>query len=76
MASQPGRGGARKERRRSALDPELRKALEDAEDKLESALGHEVKLGVRGGQIRAEIRFDDLDELLALARRLKRKRAA
>ncbi|HEY8779252.1 MAG TPA: ParB/RepB/Spo0J family partition protein [Solirubrobacterales bacterium] len=75
LASQPGRGGAVK-RGRAALDPELREALDDAEEKLESALGHEVKLGVRGRQIRAEIRFDDLDELIALTRRLKSKRAA
>jgi ParB family chromosome partitioning protein len=75
LASQPGRGGTAK-RSRAALDPELREALDDAEEKLESALGHEVKLGVRGGQIRAEIRFDELDELIALTRRLKSKRAA
>jgi ParB family transcriptional regulator, chromosome partitioning protein len=75
LASQPGRGnGSRKGR--TALDPDLREALEDAEEKLESALGQEVKLGVRGGQIRAEIRFDDLEEVLSLTRRLKRKRAA
>ena len=75
LASQPGRGGTAK-RGRTALEPELREALEDAEEKLESALGHEVKLGVRGDQIRAEIRFDDIDELHSLTRRLKRKRAA
>jgi ParB family transcriptional regulator, chromosome partitioning protein len=75
LASQPGRGGTAK-RGRTALDPELREALEDAEEKLESALGHEVKLGVRGGRIRAEISFDDIDELHSLSRRLKRKRAA
>ena len=75
LASQPGRGGAVK-RGRAALDPELREALNDAEEKLESALGLEVKLGVRGEQIRAEIRFDDIDELIALTRRLKSKRAA
>ncbi len=75
LASQPGRGGATK-RGRAALDPELREALDDAEEKLESGLRQEVKLGVRGGQIRAEIRFDDFDELLALTRRLKGKRAA
>jgi ParB family transcriptional regulator, chromosome partitioning protein len=75
LASQPGRGRTVK-RGRSALDPELRNALEDAGEKLEAALGHEVKLGVRGEQIRVEIRFDDLDELQALTRSFKRKRAA
>ena len=75
LASQPGRGnGSRKGR--TALDPDLRQALEDAEEKLESALGQEVKLGVRGDRIRAEIRFDDLEEVLALSRRLRRRRAA
>jgi ParB family chromosome partitioning protein len=75
LASQPGRRGTAR-RGRAALDPELREALDDAEEKLESALGMEVKLGVRGQQIRAEIRFDELDELIALTRRLKSKRAA
>jgi ParB family chromosome partitioning protein len=75
LASQPGRGASTR-RGRSALDPELKEALEEAEDQLQSALGHEVKLGVRGGQIRAELRFDDLDQLVSLSRRLKRKRAA
>jgi len=75
LASQPGRRGTAR-KGRSALDPELKEALEDAEDQLQSALGHEVKLGVRGGQIRAELRFDDLGELLSMTRRLKRKRAA
>jgi ParB family chromosome partitioning protein len=75
LASQPGRGTPTR-RGRSILDPELKEALEDAEDQLQSALGHEVKLGVRGGQIRAELRFDDLDDLLSMTRRLKRKRAA
>jgi ParB family chromosome partitioning protein len=75
LASQPRREeGSRTGR--AALDPELKEALQNAEEKLESALGHEVKVGVRGEQIRAEIRFDELDELLALTRRLKHKRAA
>jgi ParB family transcriptional regulator, chromosome partitioning protein len=74
LASRPGAKGQGKGRQ--ALDPELREALQDAEDQLESALGHAAKVGVRGTQIRAEIRFDDLDELLAMTRRLKPRRAA
>jgi ParB family transcriptional regulator, chromosome partitioning protein len=75
LASQPGhrrsvKGG------RNALNAELREALDEAGEQLGSALGHEVKLGVRGEQIRAELRFGDLDELLALTRRVKRKPAA
>jgi ParB family transcriptional regulator, chromosome partitioning protein len=60
---------------RMPLDPELKEALEDAGERLEAALGHEVRLGVRGERIRAELRFADLDELLALARRLGRRAA-
>jgi ParB family chromosome partitioning protein len=75
LASQPGHGAAKK-RGRTTLDPELKEALEAAEEQLEAALGHEVKLGVRAGQIRAELLFDELDELVSLTRRLKRKRAA
>jgi ParB family transcriptional regulator, chromosome partitioning protein len=74
LASQPGRKGQR--RGRQAPDAELREVLQAAEDALESALGHAAKVGVRGTQIRAEIRFDDLDELLALTQRLKHRRAA
>jgi ParB family transcriptional regulator, chromosome partitioning protein len=76
LASQPGAGrGGHRSAARVPLDPELKEALEGAGERLEAALGHEVRLGVRGEQIRAELRFADLDELLALARRLG-KRAA
>jgi ParB family chromosome partitioning protein len=49
-------------------------ALRDAADKLETALGHEVKLRPKGGEIALEIRLEDLDEALALARSLSRRR--
>jgi ParB family transcriptional regulator, chromosome partitioning protein len=75
LASQPSRG-KRALGGRAALDPEIAEALDDAESKLESALGHEVKVGVRGKQIHAEIRFEDIDELLELARRIKLRKAA
>jgi ParB family transcriptional regulator, chromosome partitioning protein len=75
LASQPG-GEKGNRGRRSAIDAELREVLEDAADQLEAALGQAVKIGVRAGQIRAEIRFDDPEQLLSLTRRLKRKRAA
>jgi ParB family chromosome partitioning protein len=42
-------------------------ALRDAADKLETALGHEVKVRSRGGEVAVEIRLADLDEALALA---------
>jgi ParB family transcriptional regulator, chromosome partitioning protein len=50
-------------------------AMRDAADKLEIALGHEVKVRPRGGEVSVEIRLADLDEALALARELGRKRA-
>ena len=49
--------------------------MRDAADQLESALGHEVKVRPRGGEVAVEIRLADLDEALALARKLGRKRA-
>jgi ParB family chromosome partitioning protein len=58
-----------------ALAPEETEALREAADKLESALGHEVKLRPKGGEIALEIRLEDLDQALALARSLSRRRA-
>jgi len=58
---------------RAAIGPEEAEALRDAADKLESALGHEVKLRPKGGEIALEIRLDDLDQALALARSLSRR---
>ncbi len=71
LAGQPKKGGSTK----AALAPEEAAALEEAADKLEAALGHEVKLRPRGGEIALEIRLANLDEALALARSLKRRRA-
>jgi len=56
----------------SRLSPEEAAAIRDAADELESAFGHEVKVQPKGGQIAVEIRFEDLDEALALARNLAR----
>jgi len=75
LAGRPGSGGATKGGRRK-LDSEAREAFEQAEEALESALGHEVKLGLRGGQVRAEIRFSELDDVLALVGRLRGRKAA
>jgi ParB family chromosome partitioning protein len=70
LAGQPkeGRGG------RGQLAPEEAAALRDAADKLEAALGHEVKVRPRGGEIAVEIRLEGLDEALALASSLSRQR--
>jgi ParB family chromosome partitioning protein len=75
LAAQPA-SGKRAVGGRAALDPEIADALDDAESRLESALGREVKVGVRGKQILAEIRFEDIEELLALIRRIKLRKAA
>jgi ParB family transcriptional regulator, chromosome partitioning protein len=71
LAGQPKKG--RKPSRRR-LDPEQAAAMRDAADRLESALGHEVEVRPKGEEIAVEIRFEDLDEALALARRLGPRR--
>jgi ParB family chromosome partitioning protein len=58
----------------SRLAPEEAAAMREAADHLESALGHEVKIRPRGAEITVEIRLGDLDEALALARSLSRRR--
>jgi ParB family chromosome partitioning protein len=70
LASQPKKRSSSS----GALAPEEAAALRDAADKLESALGHEVKLRLRGGELALEIRLEDLDEALALARSLGRRK--
>jgi len=69
LASQP----KQRRGRRPAVSPEEAAALRDAADRLESALGHEVKIRPRGDEVAVEIRFADLDEALTLARALGRK---
>ncbi len=59
---------------RRKLGAEEAEALREAADRLESALGHEVKVRPKGQEVAVEIRFEDLDEALALARRLARRR--
>ncbi len=55
------------------LAPEAAAAMREAADELESALGHEVKLRPRGGEIVLELRLGDLDEARALARSLTQR---
>lgn len=71
LASQPKQGRSN----RRAVGAEEAAAMRDAADKLETALGHEVKVRPRGGEVSVEIRLADLGEVLALARQLGRKRA-
>ena len=51
-------------------DPDLVEALLKAEEELEAALGHGVHVRATGkkGALRAELEFDDLDDLLEFAR--------
>jgi ParB family transcriptional regulator, chromosome partitioning protein len=70
LAGQPRKGRSP----RSQLAPEQSAAIRDAADKLEAALGHEVKVRPRGGGIVVEIRFEDLDLALDLARSLNARR--
>lgn len=59
--------------RRAPVDPDAQAALRDAADALEEALGHEVSTRVKGDAIVAELRFDDVREAHALARRLRKR---
>jgi ParB family chromosome partitioning protein len=55
------------------ISAEERAALTEAEESLEAALGHDVRVRRAGAGVRAELHFDDLVELEALSRRLKRR---
>jgi ParB family chromosome partitioning protein len=63
LASQPKKkSGARQ------ADPEEAAAMRDAADRLESALGHEVRVRPgKGEEITVEIHLEDLDQALKLA---------
>ncbi len=66
LASQP-----KTPRAATQLDPEEAEALRGLTDRLESALGHEVRVRPRKGEeLAVEIRFQDLDEALELAGRI------
>jgi ParB family transcriptional regulator, chromosome partitioning protein len=63
--SRPGRG------RRSADEAE---AITQAEDALEEAMGRDVRVRATKDGLKAEVVFDDLDEVRELARRLLARR--
>ena len=69
LAGQPGAG----KRSRRPRHPEEEEAMREAADQLESALGHEVKVRSQGKEIAVEIRFEDLAEVEALARRIGKR---
>ena len=65
-----GGGEARKARE---LHPDEEAAIGKAEDALERALGHDVRVRSGANGLTAQIRFTDLDEVLALTKALRRK---
>lgn len=58
--------------RRAPVDPDAQAALRDVAEALEEAFGHEVTARAKGEDIVAELRFDDVREAHALARRLRK----
>jgi len=65
-------GGKSRPRLKAVPDPDLVAALAQAEEALESAIGRGVRVRATGkrGALQAELRFDDLDELLEFAKRV------
>ena len=61
---------------RGALHPDQAAAVEQIADALGGALGVEVKVKPRGDGYRVELAFDDPDEALALAHRLRPRAVA
>ena len=59
--------------RRAATDPDAVAALRDVADALEEAIGHEVTTRAKGEGVVAELRFDDVRDAHALARRLRKR---
>ena len=55
------------------LHPDEEAAIGKAEDALERALGHDVRVSSGPRGLTAQIRFEDLDEVLALTKSLRRK---
>ncbi|MBM3666883.1 MAG: ParB/RepB/Spo0J family partition protein [Actinobacteria bacterium] len=66
-------GGKAKASRGGRISAEERAAMGEAEDALGEALGADVRVRRAGAGVRAELRFDDLDELAALARRVRKR---
>ncbi len=66
-------GQPRAKPRRASADPDALAALRDVADALEEALGHEVTARAKGEGIVAELRFADVRDAHALARRLRKR---
>src|SRR3954467_13248328 len=70
-------GGPRAARRgRAAVHPDQEAAAAEIADALAAALGTEVRVRPRGTGYKVELAFEDVDEALALARRLRPRAVA
>jgi ParB family chromosome partitioning protein len=70
------KGGGSRRRAKVLPHPDQEALLSEAEDALESALGHGVRIRAARRGINAELHFSDLAELEAFAARLRAARAA
>jgi ParB family transcriptional regulator, chromosome partitioning protein len=68
------RAAAPPRREKVTPHPDQQAALDRAEDALGGALGREVRVTAARRGLRAEVHFDDLDELLGLASSIRRRR--
>jgi ParB family chromosome partitioning protein len=59
--------------KRKGVSADEKAAMTEAEDALGEALGADVKVRAAGKEIKAELRFSDMDELKALAKRIRRR---
>jgi ParB family chromosome partitioning protein len=66
-------GQPRARPRRAPADPDALAALRDVAEALEEAIGHEVTTRAKGEGLIAELRFDDVRDAHALARRLRKR---
>jgi ParB family chromosome partitioning protein len=66
--------GSRRTAPRSRGEADRDAALAKAADELERALGHDAKVKAARNGVKAELLFDDVDELRSFARRLRRRR--
>ncbi len=64
--------GSPKPKPKRELHPDEEAAIGKAEDALERVVGHEVRVSASARGLTAQIRFEDLDEVLAFAKSLKR----
>jgi ParB family transcriptional regulator, chromosome partitioning protein len=67
-------GDGKRTARPSHGDADRDAAVTKAEEELERVFGHDARVRIIGGGVKAEFVFDDLDELSSFARRLRRRR--